>query len=70
MLFRSHWKLDIAFREDDSRVRSDHAAENLAVLRHIALNLLQNEQTAKGGIRAKRLQAGWNNEYLLAILKS
>ena len=65
-----HWELDIAFREDDSRVRSDHAAENLAVLRHIALNLLQNEKTAKGGMRAKRLQAGWDNAYLLRILQS
>lgn len=64
-----HWILDIAFREDESRVRQDHAAENLAVLRHMALNLLKNEKTAKGGIRAKRMQAGWNNDYLLTILK-
>jgi predicted transposase YbfD/YdcC len=70
---RSHWKienLDIAFREDESRVRKDHAAENLAVLCHMALNLLKNEKSAKCGIHAKRLQAGWNNDYLLAILKS
>jgi len=65
-----HWVLDIAFREDESRVRKDHASENLAVLRHMALNLLKNEKTARGGIHAKRLQAGWNNDYLLTILNS
>ncbi len=65
-----HWVLDIAFREDESRVRKDHAAENLSVLRQMALNLLKREKTAKGGIHAKRLQAGWNNDYLLTVLKS
>jgi predicted transposase YbfD/YdcC len=65
-----HWVLDIAFREDESRVRQENAAENLAVLRHMALNLLKKEKTANGGIRAKRLQAGWNNDYLITILRS
>jgi len=65
-----HWVLDIAFREDESRVRKDHSAENLAMLRHLALNLLKRDKSAKGGIHAKRLQAGWNNDYLLTILKS
>jgi predicted transposase YbfD/YdcC len=63
-----HWVLDIGFREDESRVRKDHAPENMAVLRHIALNLLKQEQTAKIGIKAKRLKAAWDQDYLLKVL--
>lgn len=63
-----HWVLDIAFREDDSRVRTGHADHNLAVLRHIALNLLRQEQVAKVGVKTKRLKAGWSNPYLLKVL--
>lgn len=63
-----HWVLDVALNEDHSRVRKDHAPANLAVLRHIALNLLKQEKSAKGGIRAKQLQAGWDEDYLLKVL--
>ena len=63
-----HWVLDVALNEDHSRVRKDQAPENLAVLRHIALNLLKQEKTAKGGARAKQLQAAWDQDYLLKVL--
>ena len=64
-----HWVLDIAFREDESRVRKDHGPENLAVLRHMALNLLKQEKTARVGMHAKRLKAGWDEQYLLKVLQ-
>ena len=63
-----HWVLDIAFREDDSRVRKGNAPENLAVLRRMALNMLKAETTSKGGIAAKRKRAGWDSDYLLKVL--
>jgi predicted transposase YbfD/YdcC len=63
-----HWVLDVALNEDHTRVRKDQAPENLAVLRHSAVNLLKQEKTAKGGIHAKQLQAAWHEEYLLKIL--
>lgn len=63
-----HWVLDIAFNEDDSRVRQGHAPQNLAVVRHLALNLLKMEQTSKGGVKARRKRAGWDEDYLLKVL--
>jgi predicted transposase YbfD/YdcC len=63
-----HWVLDVAMNEDHNRVHKDQAPENMAVLRHIALNLLKQEKTAKGGVHAKQLQAAWDNDYLSKIL--
>jgi predicted transposase YbfD/YdcC len=63
-----HWVLDVAFREDDCRIRAGSAAENFAVMRHLSLNLLKAVKGAKGGVRARRLQAGWDNDFLLKVL--
>ena len=63
-----HWVLDVAFHEDGSRIRKDHSPQNLAILRHIALNLLRHETSAKVGINAKRLKAAWDDSYLLKVL--
>jgi predicted transposase YbfD/YdcC len=63
-----HWVLDVAFREDMSRIRMDHGPENFALIRHIALNLLRQETSFKGSIKTKRLKAGWNNAYLMKVL--
>ena len=63
-----HWLLDVGFREDANRTRKGHAAENMALLRRIALNLLKQEKTLKRGIKTKRLKAGWDKRYLLKVL--
>ena len=63
-----HWVLDIAFDEDRNRTRKGHSDANLAVIRHIALNLIKAEKNSKVGVKIKRLKAGWDNNYLLRIL--
>jgi predicted transposase YbfD/YdcC len=63
-----HWTLDVSFQEDLSRVRIGNAAENLSIVRRVALNLLKQEKTSKVGITARRKRAGWDNEYLLKVL--
>jgi predicted transposase YbfD/YdcC len=63
-----HWLLDVAFREDESRVRTGHAAANFGVLRRIALQLLRHDTSVKIGIKAKRLKAGWDKDYLVHVL--
>jgi predicted transposase YbfD/YdcC len=65
-----HWVLDLTFNEDRSRVRKDHAPANLAVLRHMTVNLLKQEKTANGGFKAKRLQAALDEAYLLKVLSA
>jgi len=73
---RGHWALanalhrvlDIACREDDSRIRKGDAPEHFAMLRHIALNLLTQETTHRYGVKVQRNRAGWDKNYLLAVL--
>lgn len=62
-----HWVLDGVFPEDQSRIRTQNADQNMAVLRHIALNLLRQEP-GKGSMRVKRKRAGWDDTYLRAVL--
>ena len=63
-----HWVLDITFREDDCRIRKGNGAENFAVLRHIALNLLRRETSAKRSIKGKRMKAALDEKYLFKVL--
>jgi predicted transposase YbfD/YdcC len=63
-----HWGLDVAFQEDQSRLRRDQAAENFAVLRHLALSLLRQESTCSNGIKVKRLKAALDEDYLTRVL--
>jgi predicted transposase YbfD/YdcC len=62
-----HWLLDVAFGEDRAQTRNDRTAENLAVLRRLALNLLRADP-AKGSLRVKIKKAGWQNDYLIKLL--
>jgi len=60
--------LDYAFDEDASRVRKGNSAANMAVVRHIALNLIKADKKSKIGIKNRRLKAGWDNDYLESLL--
>jgi predicted transposase YbfD/YdcC len=63
-----HWVLDVAFQEDANRARTEHAQANLITLRHLALNQLKRETSLKASIKAKRMRAGWDDDYLLKVL--
>lgn len=67
---RVHWVLDVAFGEDDCRVRRGYADQNLAKLRRIALNLLRLDRAGQGGIQTKRMAAAWDPQYRLKLLKT
>jgi predicted transposase YbfD/YdcC len=63
-----HWVLDVPMNEDQCRVREKAAAQNLATLRALCLNLLRQDQTHKRGVRAKQKAAGWDAKYLSSLL--
>ena len=73
---RAHWGienslhriLDVAFNEDQCRIRIGYAAQNMATIRKISLNILKNSKSKQGGVKAKRLQAAWDNTYLEELL--
>jgi predicted transposase YbfD/YdcC len=65
---RVHWVLDVAMGEDINRTRNGESAQNLALIRKLALNLLRRETSVPAGIAAKQKRAGWDHSYLLKIL--
>ena len=65
---RLHWVLDVVFNEDQARARAGNEAENLALLRRPALNLLKQEGTKMSSLKVRRRAAGWDDERMLRIL--
>jgi len=65
-----HWILDVSFNEDGSSKTNPNAVENFSIINRIALNLIKNEKSKKVGVKSRRLNAGWDNDYLLSILKN
>jgi len=63
-----HWRLDVVMNEDQDRTRMGHGPENLAVLRHMAVNAMQKEGS-KGSLRGKFKRAGWDDEFLFRLLE-
>ncbi len=59
-----HWQLDVTFGEDQCRIRKGHGDENFSALRRTALSLLKQEKTAKCRVKHKRLNAGWDDDYM------
>jgi predicted transposase YbfD/YdcC len=63
-----HWVMDVTFKEDDSRIRRGVAAENMSVMRHLALNLIRKESESKFSVPRKRRKAGLYDEYREKVL--
>jgi predicted transposase YbfD/YdcC len=65
-----HWSLDVSFREDQCRIRDLRAAENVAMARRMALQLLKRQPGETVGVPIRRLRAGWDNAYLVQVLST
>jgi len=65
-----HWRLDVIFREDESRYRDKIGAQNLSIIRKMTLGALSRDKISKGGIQAKRLRAAGNAQYREFVLKN
>jgi predicted transposase YbfD/YdcC len=66
---RLHWVLDVIFHEDYSRLRNRHGPHNMAIVRHMAMNLLRSAKPGKS-LKVRRKVAGWDPSYLHAILRA
>lgn len=65
---RLHWRLDVVMNEDQDRSRPGNAPHNLAIMRHMAINIMQKD-SAKGSLRGKIKRAGWDETYLASLLR-
>ena len=65
-----HWILDMSFGEDQSRIRKGNAPENMAIIRHTALNMLQKAKQKRQSIKRLRKLAGWENSVLELVLST
>jgi predicted transposase YbfD/YdcC len=63
-----NWVLDVQFHEDDSRIRKENSPENMAIIRQLALSLINQENTVNKSVKSKQNKAAWNDDYLLQIL--
>ena len=65
---RLHWVMDVVFRDDLCRLRTGHGPHNMAVVRHMAVNLLR-ERSGRHSLKVRRKKAAWNPEYLAGLLR-
>ena len=63
-----HWVLDVVFKEDASRIHKGYGAQNMAVLRHLALNIINQEESCVDSVKGKQQCAAWANNYMMKLL--